>query len=197
MAFEALTPISRYRGDGVQLVFPTGFPVFEDGRHVKAVISRGTGKALEQRVLAYTDDYTVRAVTGGGECVTTAPVPDGWTLTLYLALPITQPRDFDNEGRLDAEEIEKGLDYVTALNALNASAGNGDTLLRMHFDGKMYPLLGSWISRFAAAMPSTSQAQVQQQVAAFNLMGEMIQSADMDVKLDAKGLHMDSVVQHR
>ena len=46
-------------------------------------------------------------------------------------------------------------------------------------------------------MPATSQAQVQQQVAAFNLMGEMIQSADMDVKLDAKGLHMDSVVRHR
>jgi hypothetical protein len=82
-------------------------------------------------------------------------------------------------------------------NALNAPAGDGDMLLRMHFDGKMYPLLGSWISRFAAAMPTTSQAQVQQQVAAFNLMGEMIQSADMDVKIDAKGLHLDSVVQHR
>jgi len=82
-------------------------------------------------------------------------------------------------------------------NALNAPAGNGDTLLRMHFDGKMYPLLGSWISRFAAAMPATSQAQVRQEVAAFNLMGKMIQSADMAVKIDAKGLHMDSIVQHR
>ena len=82
-------------------------------------------------------------------------------------------------------------------NALNAPAGNGDTLLRMHFDGKMYPLLGSWISRFAAAMPATSQAQVRQEIAAFNLMGKMIQSADMDVKIDAKGLHVDSVVRHR
>ena len=82
-------------------------------------------------------------------------------------------------------------------NALNAPVGDGDTLLRMHFDGKMYPLLGSWISRFAAMMPATSQAQVQQQVAAFNLMGEMIQSADMAVKIDSKGLHVDSVVQHR
>lgn len=82
-------------------------------------------------------------------------------------------------------------------NALNAPAGNGDTLLRMHFDGKMYPLLGSWISRFAAAMPATSQAQVQQEIAAFNLMGKMIQSADMDVQIDAKGLHIDSVVRHR
>jgi hypothetical protein len=61
----------------------------------------------------------------------------------------------------------------------------------------MYPLLGSWISRFAAAMPATSQAQVQQEIAAFNLMGKMIQSADMDVQIDAKGLHIDSVVRHR
>lgn len=90
----------------------------------------------------------------------------------------------------DGEDAQLG-------NALNAPAGNGDTLLRMHFDGKMYPLLGSWISRFAAAMPATSQTQVQQQVAAFNLMGEMIRSADMDVKLDRKGLHIDSVVEHR
>ena len=82
-------------------------------------------------------------------------------------------------------------------NALSAPAGNGDTLLRMHFDGKMYPLLGSWISRFAVAMPATAQTQVQQEVAAFNLMGKMIQSADMDVKIDAKGLHIDSVVRHR
>lgn len=82
-------------------------------------------------------------------------------------------------------------------NALSAPAGNGDTLLRMHFDGKMYPLLGSWISRFAAAMPATAQTQVQQEVAAFNLMGKMIQSADVDVKVDARGLHIDSVVQHR
>jgi hypothetical protein len=67
----------------------------------------------------------------------------------------------------------------------------------MHFDGKMYPLLGGWISRFAAMMPATSQAQVQQQVAAFNLMGKMIQSADMDVKIDTRGLHFDSVVRHR
>ena len=100
----------------------------------------------------------------------------------------------------NANAIAVGIgdgDGAQLANALNAPAGNGDTLLRMHFDGKMYPLLGSWISRFAAAMPATSQAQVRQEVAAFNLMGKMIQSADMDVKIDAKGLHVDSVVRHR
>ncbi|WIG57243.1 MAG: hypothetical protein OJF61_003031 [Rhodanobacteraceae bacterium] len=115
----------------------------------------------------------LQAMLGGGN--------QGWIAASKDALAV---------GIGDGEDARLG-------NALNASAGNGDTLLRMHFDGKMYPLLGSWMSRFAAAMPATSQAQVQQQVAAFNLMGEMIQSADMDVKLDGKGLHVDSVVQHR
>jgi hypothetical protein len=115
----------------------------------------------------------LQAMLGGGN--------QGWIAANANALVV---------GIGDGEDAKLG-------NALNAPAGNGDTLLRMHFDGKMYPLLGSWISRFAAAMPATSQAQVQQQVAAFNLMGEMIQSADMDVKLDGKGLHIDSVVEHR
>ncbi|HEU4855748.1 MAG TPA: hypothetical protein VFS86_00430 [Rhodanobacteraceae bacterium] len=80
---------------------------------------------------------------------------------------------------------------------LDAPAGNGDALLRMHFDGKMYPLLGSWISRLAAMTPPATQARVQQEAAAFDVMGKMIRSADVDVTLDARGLHLDSIVQHR
>jgi hypothetical protein len=115
----------------------------------------------------------LQATLGGGD--------QGWIAANANALAV---------GIGDGEDAQLG-------SALNAPAGNGDTLLRMHFDGKMYPLLGSWISRFAAAMPATSQAQVQQEIAAFNLMGKMIQSADMDVQIDAKGLHIDSVVRHR
>lgn len=81
--------------------------------------------------------------------------------------------------------------------ALSAPAGDGDTLLRLHFDGKMYPLLASWISRLATALPLAIQAQAQQEVAALNQMGKMIQAADVNVQLDAKGLHVDSVAQHR
>lgn len=115
----------------------------------------------------------LQATLGGGN--------QGWIAANANALAV---------GIGDGEDAQLG-------SALNAPAGNGDTLLRMHFDGKMYPLLGSWISRFAAAMPATRQAQVQQEIAAFNLMGKMIQSADMDVQIDAKGLHIDSVVRHR
>jgi hypothetical protein len=45
-------------------------------------------------------------------------------LTLYLDLPHVQVRDFDNQGRLDAEQIELGMDYITALTAQNAAILN-------------------------------------------------------------------------
>lgn len=128
---------------------------------------------LDGKPVAFDLPARLQAMLGGGN--------QGWIAANANALAI---------GIGNGEDTQLG-------NALSAPPGNGDTLLRMHLDGKMYPLLGSWISRFAAAMPATSQAQVQQQVAAFNLMGKMIQSADTDVKIDARGLHMDSVVQHR
>jgi hypothetical protein len=121
MTIEALEPVNRYLGDGVQTAFPIDFPIFGDGRHVGATISTGSGSALVERRLEYGIDYAVTGLTGGGECRTTDPVPAGHTLTLYLDLPIRQPRDFNNQGRLDAEEIEKGLDYLTALTAKHAS----------------------------------------------------------------------------
>ena len=122
MSIESLTIVGKFLGDGVQTTFPAGFPLFGDGRHARAVTSTGSGLTLEERELVYGTDYTVIEVPGGGKCITTAPVPDGHRLVLSLALPVTQPRDFNNQGRLDAEEIEKGLDYVTALTAQNAAA---------------------------------------------------------------------------
>ena len=80
---------------------------------------------------------------------------------------------------------------------LTAAAGNGDKLLRMHFDGKMYQLLGSWMGRFAAMAPAQSQAQVQAQVALFTQMSKMVESGDIGVKLDDKGLHFETDVKHR
>lgn len=82
-------------------------------------------------------------------------------------------------------------------DALNAPAGNGDALLRMHFDGRMYPLLGSWLQRFAGMLPTDKQARLQQQIAAFDAMGKVVQAGDLQVTLDAKGLHLETVTQHK
>lgn len=90
----------------------------------------------------------------------------------------------------DGEESKLG-------DTLTASAGNGDKLLRMHFDGKMYQLLGSWMERFAAMAPAQSQAQVQAQVALFTQMSKMVESGDFDMKLDNDGLHFETDVKHR
>lgn len=128
---------------------------------------------LDGKPVAFDLPARLQATLGGGS--------QGWIAANTKAIAV---------GIGDGEETR-------LVDALTAPAGNGDTLLRMHFDGRMYPLLGSWISRFAAAMPATSQAQFQQQVAAFDLMGKMIQSADMDVTIDARGLHIDSAVHHR
>ena len=82
-------------------------------------------------------------------------------------------------------------------SALNAPAGNGDTLMRMHMDGKAYALTASWFERFAARLPATSQAQTQQTVEMLKRWGRIVKSQDMDVKLDAKGLHFEGTVLHQ
>lgn len=89
-----------------------------------------------------------------------------------------------------------GEDSGTA-TMLTAPAGNGAALMRMHFDGKMYQVLGSWFGRLAAMEPSANQAQVQEQAALFNQMSKLIGSADVDVKLDDHGLHIESDVKRR
>ncbi|HEY9110326.1 MAG TPA: hypothetical protein VIM92_00940, partial [Rhodanobacteraceae bacterium] len=115
----------------------------------------------------------VQAMLGGGN--------QGWIAANDKALAV---------GIGEGEDAKLG-------GTLSADAGNGDKLLRMHFDGKMYQLLGNWLGRFAAVAPAGSQAQVQQQVALFTQMGKMVQSGDIDVKLDDKGLRVETAVKHR
>lgn len=80
---------------------------------------------------------------------------------------------------------------------LAAPAGNGDRMLRMHFDGRMFRTFADWMGRFAAIAPGATQARLQQRTAAFRQMSQIVASEDIDVKLDANGLHFDCVVKHR
>jgi hypothetical protein len=81
--------------------------------------------------------------------------------------------------------------------ALGAPAGNGDRLLRIHLDGKMYGVLASWFGRFAAMMPAQKQPNVQRAVTVFQQMGKIVASADVDVTLDGNSLRIESDTKHR
>jgi hypothetical protein len=82
-------------------------------------------------------------------------------------------------------------------DALNAPSGNGDMLLRMHMDGKVYALAANWFERFAARMPATSQVQTQRTIAVMKAWSKLVKSQDVDVKLDDMGLHFEGTTKHR
>ena len=128
---------------------------------------------IDGKPVAFDLPPRVQAMLGGGS--------QGWIAANANALAM---------GVGDGEDSE-------TVAMLTAPAGNGDVLMRTHFDGRMYQLLGSWIGRMAALGSPANQAQVQDQVAMFNQMGKLIGSADVDVKLDDRGLHIESDVKHR
>ncbi len=90
----------------------------------------------------------------------------------------------------DGEEAKLG-------EALKAPAGNGDRLMRVHLDGKMYGVLASWMGRVAAMAPGESQAQLQQTTQMLQELSKRLAAIDLDVTLDDKGLHMEGTTTHR
>jgi hypothetical protein len=129
--------------------------------------------STDAKPVAFDMPARVQATLGGGS--------QGWIAANDKALVI---------GAGNGEEAKLA-------EALNAPAGDGERLFRMHFDGKMYGVLASWMGRFAAMAPAESQAQFEQQAAMFQQMGKVVASGDADAKLDDKGLHFDIGVKHR
>lgn len=81
--------------------------------------------------------------------------------------------------------------------ALGAPAGDGTRLLRVHFDGKMYGVIASWIGRFAALAPADRQASIQRMVTSLQDAGNVVASGNMNVALDANALHIRTDVTHK
>jgi hypothetical protein len=129
--------------------------------------------STDAKPVAFDMPARVQATLGGGS--------QGWIAANDKALVI---------GAGNGEEAKLA-------EALNAPAGDGERLFRMHFDGKMYGVLASWMGRLAAMAPAESQAQFEQQAAMFQQMGKVVASGDADAKLDDKGLHFDIGVKHR
>ncbi|MGN6788320.1 MAG: hypothetical protein ACTHJP_02150 [Rhodanobacteraceae bacterium] len=157
----------------------------------RALVASSNPAELAQKIQQTLPQFALKAIPADGKPVAFDLPPrlqamlggsnQGWIAANDKALVVGVGED---------EEAKLG-------GTLTASAGNGDKLLRMHFDGKMYGILGSWMGRFAAMAPAASQAQVQQQVELFNQMSKMVESGDVDVKLDNDGLHFETDVKHR
>ena len=157
----------------------------------RAVVASSNPAELVQKIQQTMPQFALKTIPTDGQPVAFDLPPrlqamlggsnQGWIAANAKALAI---------GIGDGEEARLG-------DTLGASAGNGDKLLRMHFDGKMYGIFASWLGRFAAMAPAASQTQVQQQVALFNQMSKMVASGDVDVKLDNDGLHFETEVKHR
>ncbi|WP_027186652.1 hypothetical protein [Desulfovibrio cuneatus] len=103
----------RYKGDGIQSQWPVPFP-FLQPEHVRATLVDPSGSG---RALLYNAEYTVKtnAERRGGSLGYL--VPANHELVVHLDLPYSQEIDLYNNGILDAEVLEYGLDKLTLLCA--------------------------------------------------------------------------------
>ena len=103
----------RYKGNGTQSQWPVPFP-FLQPEHVRAtlVTPSGAGRALQ-----YNAEYTVSANTERRGGTVGYLVPANHELVVHLDLPYSQEIDLYNNGILDAEVLEYGLDKLTLLCA--------------------------------------------------------------------------------
>ncbi|HEX5352751.1 MAG TPA: hypothetical protein VFW60_01590 [Rhodanobacteraceae bacterium] len=156
----------------------------------RALVASSNPTELAQMVQRTLPQFALKTIPNNGK-----PVP-------FQLPPRMQPMIGSDSGWVATNDkalavgIGDGEDTRLA-DALAAPPGNGDKLLRIHFDGKMYQVFGSFISRFAAMAPAAGQARIRQQAAMLAHLQKLIASGDMDVKLDGQGLHLESVVQHR
>ena len=103
----------RYKGNGIQSQWPVPFP-FLQPEHVKATLVDPAGAG---RALLFNAEYTVNANTERRGGTVGYLVPANHELVVHLDLPYSQEIDLYNNGILDAEVLEYGLDKLTLLCA--------------------------------------------------------------------------------
>lgn len=103
----------RYKGDGMQSQWPVPFP-FLQPEHVRATLVDPAGAG---RSLLYNAEYTVSVNTERRGGTVGYLVPANHELVVHLDLPYSQEIDLYNNGIMDAEVLEYGLDKLTLLCA--------------------------------------------------------------------------------
>lgn len=133
---------NQYVGNGVTTSFDYQFRVFK-ASHLQVQTSNLDGGLT---MLVLNTDYTVTGVGSvGGKVVLTAPLANGWGITIDRDLPLVQETDLRNQGTFYAETHEDTFDYLTMLIQRVYSLF-GLALRRPSWLSKFYDALGNRIS---------------------------------------------------
>ncbi|WP_250146124.1 hypothetical protein [Escherichia coli] len=100
-------------GNGVTTSFPYTFRIFQKSDLVVQVVD------LDENitVLALDTDYTVTGAGGynGGNVILSKVLANGYLISIYRELPVTQETDLRNQGKFFAEVHENAFDKLTML----------------------------------------------------------------------------------
>lgn len=113
MTVSTVVDHNDYTGNGVTTTFPYTFRIFKKTDLTVSVIDLSENIT----VLALDTDYTVTNAGSysGGSVVLTAPLANGWKISVARELAATQETDLRNQGKFFAEVHEDAFDKLTML----------------------------------------------------------------------------------
>lgn len=113
MTVSTVVDHNDYTGNGVTISFPYTFRIFKKTDLTVSVIDLSENIT----VLVLDTDYTVTNAGGynGGSVVLTAPLTNGWQISIARELEPTQETDLRNQGKFFAEVHEDAFDKLTML----------------------------------------------------------------------------------
>lgn len=113
MTVSTVVDHNDYTGNGVTTSFPYTFRIFKKTDLSVSIVD------LDENitVLVLDTDYTVTNAGGynGGNVVLTAPLTNGWQISIARELEPTQETDLRNQGKFFAEVHEDAFDKLTML----------------------------------------------------------------------------------
>ncbi|EJB9160674.1 hypothetical protein MXG92_003760 [Salmonella enterica] len=131
-----------YIGNGVTTSFPYTFRIFKKSDLVVQVAD------LNENIteLVLDTDYTVTGAGGytGGNVVLSAPLTNGYQISISRELPVTQETDLRNQGKFFAEVHEDAFDKLTML-IQQAISWLRLSLRKPSFVANYYDALGNYI----------------------------------------------------
>ncbi|MCF0046665.1 hypothetical protein [Enterobacter hormaechei] len=113
MTVSTVVDHNDYTGNGVTTSFPYTFRIFKKTDLAVSVVDLNENIT----VLMLDTDYTVTNAGGynGGNVVLTAPLENGWKISIARELEPTQETDLRNQGKFFAEVHEDAFDKLTML----------------------------------------------------------------------------------